>query len=152
MLYKYPLQKAESCRYYCTDASFVTKVTEGGYGEAVIRRSRLPFAAGRLGNFRGTRFSIHGRHRLRSAHWLSTVAAACAQPFGSPNSCRRQDKPFSVLWADLDRFKQVNESFGHLGGDAVIAMVARRLGDAVAGRAEAARMGRRRVRLSGAFL
>ncbi len=55
--------------------------------------------------------------------------------------CRRQDKPFSVLWADLDRFKQVNESFGHLGGDAVIAMVARRLGDAVAGRAEAARMG-----------
>ena len=33
--------------------------------------------------------------------------------------CRRQDKPFSVLWADLDRFKQVNESFGHLGGDAV---------------------------------
>ncbi len=55
--------------------------------------------------------------------------------------CRRQDKPYSVLWADLDRFKQVNESFGHLGGDAVIAMVARRLGDAVAGRAEAARMG-----------
>ena len=55
--------------------------------------------------------------------------------------CRRQDKPFAVLWADLDRFKQVNESFGHLGGDAVIAMVARRLGDTLVGRAEAARMG-----------
>lgn len=55
--------------------------------------------------------------------------------------CRRQKRSLAVLWLDLDRFKQVNESFGHLGGDAVIAKVAARLGEALFGRAEVSRMG-----------
>ena len=47
----------------------------------------------------------------------------------------------AVFWLDIDRFKQVNESFGHLGGDAIIAKIARRLGQTFAGRAEICRMG-----------
>jgi diguanylate cyclase (GGDEF)-like protein len=54
--------------------------------------------------------------------------------------CRREGRPLSALWLDLDRFRQVNESFGHLGGDAVIAKIAARLGTALAGRAEVSRM------------
>jgi diguanylate cyclase (GGDEF)-like protein len=54
---------------------------------------------------------------------------------------RRQARPLAALWLDLDRFKQINESFGHLGGDAVIASIAARLSDVLAGRAEVSRMG-----------
>lgn len=37
------------------------------------------------------------------------------------------DRPLAVIWIALDRFKQVNESFGHRGGDAVIAQLSQRL-------------------------
>ncbi len=50
-------------------------------------------------------------------------------------------QPLAALWIDLSRLKQVNESFGHLGGDMVIAQVARRLREKSAGRSEWCRMG-----------
>lgn len=50
-------------------------------------------------------------------------------------------QPLAALWIDLSRLKQVNESFGHLGGDLVIAQVARRLREKSAGRSEWCRMG-----------
>ncbi len=50
-------------------------------------------------------------------------------------------KPFAVIWIDLDRFKRINESFGHPGGDEVIKDLALRFRNRVSGRAEIARMG-----------
>ncbi|MCF8150072.1 MAG: bifunctional diguanylate cyclase/phosphodiesterase [Sulfuritalea sp.] len=47
----------------------------------------------------------------------------------------------AALWIDLSRMKQVNESFGHLGGDMVIAQIAQRLREKSAGRGEWCRMG-----------
>lgn len=49
--------------------------------------------------------------------------------------------PFAVIWLDLDRFKQINESFGHLGGDELIRHLALRFRNRVSGRAELSRMG-----------
>lgn len=49
--------------------------------------------------------------------------------------------PPAAVWLDIDRFKQINESFGHLAGNDVIADIARRLGQRVAGRGELARVG-----------
>jgi diguanylate cyclase (GGDEF)-like protein len=46
-----------------------------------------------------------------------------------------------VLWLDIDRFKQVNDSFGHLVGDSVLAELARRMTRAMANRGLLARMG-----------
>lgn len=50
-------------------------------------------------------------------------------------------EPLAVIWLDLDRFKQVNESFGHLGGDEVIVNLAVRFRNRISGRAELSRMG-----------
>lgn len=40
---------------------------------------------------------------------------------------RRGDPPFSVAIADVDRFKLVNDEFGHLAGDRVLASIAETL-------------------------
>ncbi len=49
--------------------------------------------------------------------------------------------PFAVIWINLDRFKQINESFGHMVGDEVIENLAVRLRTRMSGRAELSRVG-----------
>src|SRR5688572_17771622 len=51
----------------------------------------------------------------------------------------RRDGTFAVYFVDIDRFKQINDSLGHLGGDEVLVGVARRLEDAL--RSADARLG-----------
>lgn len=53
--------------------------------------------------------------------------------------CRRQQRPFAVAIADIDHFKQVNDSYGHATGDEVIKLLARQMrqhfiGDCIVGR------------------
>jgi diguanylate cyclase (GGDEF)-like protein len=40
---------------------------------------------------------------------------------------QRESKPVGVVLADLDRFKSINDTFGHLAGDAVLREFARRM-------------------------
>ncbi len=54
---------------------------------------------------------------------------------------KRHSRQFAVLFVDLDRFKQVNDSFGHAVGDQVLAEVARRLQSCVRETDFAARSG-----------
>jgi len=49
----------------------------------------------------------------------------------SRNSARRDDNPFAILIIDVDHFKQVNDTQGHSGGDAVLCELARRFEGAI---------------------
>ena len=40
---------------------------------------------------------------------------------------KRHERDLALLWIDLDHFKQVNDRFGHAGGNEVLAEVGRRL-------------------------
>ena len=44
---------------------------------------------------------------------------------------RRENRPFGVIMGDLDHFKSVNDTYGHLAGDAILREVSRRMGSAV---------------------
>jgi diguanylate cyclase (GGDEF)-like protein len=50
-------------------------------------------------------------------------------------------RPFSLLFLDVDHLKQINDTFGHLGGDALLREVASALLDAVRGEDLVARYG-----------
>jgi two-component system cell cycle response regulator len=41
--------------------------------------------------------------------------------------CRRENHPLSILMADVDHFKRINDTFGHLTGDQVLRQTAGRL-------------------------
>ena len=45
--------------------------------------------------------------------------------------CRRDNEGFSLLYLDLDGFKTINDNYGHGAGDAILAVIARRLKRAV---------------------
>jgi diguanylate cyclase (GGDEF)-like protein len=71
-------------------------------------------------------------NRVLFADRLSRAVARCS---------RHREAAFAVLFIDLDRFKLVNDSLGHLAGDLLIIQVAARLGACLRQSDTLARMG-----------
>jgi diguanylate cyclase (GGDEF)-like protein len=55
--------------------------------------------------------------------------------------CRLRKKPLSLLYADIDHFKSINDRFGHLAGDEVLKRIAHLLSLGVRGADTVARIG-----------
>jgi diguanylate cyclase len=60
---------------------------------------------------------------------------------GAIDAAERDNRPFSVLLADIDRFKDFNDIYGHLVGDRILRFVARMLKRCVKGSDKPARYG-----------
>lgn len=54
---------------------------------------------------------------------------------------RKSHDALAVLWLDLDRFKEINDSLGHMVGDALLCTVVETLREALDGRGHLARFG-----------
>ena len=54
---------------------------------------------------------------------------------------RRHGRSIALLFLDLDRFKDVNDAFGHIAGDEVLKVIARRLNKTIRGTDAVARLG-----------
>lgn len=54
---------------------------------------------------------------------------------------KSEDDPMAVFWMDLDRFKEINDSLGHIIGDQLLCAVAERLSCALDARGHVARFG-----------
>jgi diguanylate cyclase (GGDEF)-like protein len=57
-------------------------------------------------------------------------------------TAQRGGSPYAVVLLDLDGFKQVNDTLGHVAGDELLRGIARRLADAVGPSVTVARLGR----------
>jgi len=71
-------------------------------------------------------------NRRRMSERLAEEQARCAQPGAAP---------FALIIADVDHFKQINDTHGHPAGDRVLRAVAQLLSDGLRGRDVAARWG-----------
>jgi diguanylate cyclase (GGDEF)-like protein len=54
---------------------------------------------------------------------------------------RKQQDALAILWMDLDRFKEINDSLGHIVGDNLLRVVSEKLAEALDGRGHVARFG-----------
>jgi len=72
---------------------------------------------------------LRSRRRLRELAECDTLTGLANRRFFHQRltaECRER-LPFAILFIDLDRFKQVNDTLGHAAGDELLRMVAERL-------------------------
>jgi diguanylate cyclase (GGDEF)-like protein len=74
-------------------------------------------------------FRLQATHDLLTSLWNHAAILDILQR--ELNRARRESNPLGVVMADLDYFKQVNDTYGHLAGDAVLREVAKRFSASV---------------------
>jgi diguanylate cyclase (GGDEF)-like protein len=99
-----------------------TMLAAANWRKALLRVEQVKL---RIAEDRATRDDLSGLFNLR--HLRDSVASQIAE------AAREDGRPFALMSFDLDNFKDINDRFGHLAGDAVIVATAgalsRTLGD-----------------------
>jgi diguanylate cyclase (GGDEF)-like protein/PAS domain S-box-containing protein len=100
------------------------------------------------GSLTDTTERTHAQERLQSAGVLDSLTGLCnravfVERLGRRlEECKQQQAGrFALLYLDLDRFKVVNDSLGHLVGDELLVAVSRRLESCVRSGDSLARLG-----------
>ena len=126
----------------------VVKLQAGDYDHRieVVRRDELGELAEAFNGMAGALHDTHLALTVRASHDALTGLAnraslteRLASSF-SPSSNRRARQE-SLLFIDIDDFKDVNDSVGHEGGDALLIQLAARLNDCVRAHDLVARLG-----------
>ena len=122
-----------------------------GYGYAAISGEPVFDADGYFIGYRGigreiTQQKLAEENINRLAHYdtltsLFNRAAFFERLNHALSLARRHGRVLAVLFIDLDRFKDVNDAFGHVSGDEVLKIMAQRLADAIRASDTAARLG-----------
>ncbi|HZE60216.1 MAG TPA: diguanylate cyclase [Burkholderiales bacterium] len=127
--------------------------TRGGEWRWIISRGRVTErdASGRALRMIGTNVDITERRRMeeaiQSAAQIDVLTGLANRALFDERlklaaaRCRRQGGQLAVLYLDLDRFKQVNDSLGHAAGDVLLKDFAARLRQSVRATDTVARFG-----------
>jgi diguanylate cyclase (GGDEF)-like protein len=113
------------------------------YQQITVKRLRRDFSR-RIEEMRVLQARAEEFERLAMVDSLTGLAnrrAAEARLASEAARCERHGHPLTVISFDLDKFKQINDTHGHLAGDHVLKEFARRLGHAIRKSDIAARMG-----------
>jgi diguanylate cyclase (GGDEF)-like protein/PAS domain S-box-containing protein len=104
------------------------RAKDGSYRWVLVRGYAVRDAEGRPYRMTGAQTDVADRRAYdpltglpNRALFMERLSQALAR------SRRRSDALFAVLFIDLDRFKAVNDTLGHLAGDQLLVAVARRL-------------------------
>ncbi|NDV87715.1 EAL domain-containing protein [Aurantimonas aggregata] len=97
--------------------------------------------------FRDQRERLRTESRLRKLAFFDPLTGLPNRPRfvdlldERAKTCRHDRRPFAVLAIDIDRFKWVNDTLGHVVGDALLRRVGSRLGAVAKGASLAGRLG-----------
>ena len=133
------------------DVVFRRKNRDDGHSYSAISGEPVYAADGRFIGYRGigrdvTKQKMTEESNNRLAHYdtltgLYNRAAFFERLNHALSLARRHGSVLAVLFIDLDRFKDVNDAFGHVTGDEVLKLMAERLSDTIRVSDTAARIG-----------
>ena len=118
-----------------------------------MRISGVPFsdARGRFGGYRGAGSDVTEQRLLEDRiHHMALFDTLTDLPnralfhdalVRAGATADRRQEATAVLYLDLDGFKEINDTYGHDAGDALLAQVAKRLQDGIRGNDTVARLG-----------
>lgn len=107
-------------------------ITEKGYGQHYLDRASIFIPQIALGLKRTRLFlEVQERSRIDGLTGLYLRRYFLERLQTEIQRARRYSTVFSLLLADLDLFKSINDKYGHLAGDKVLRDVARAFSDAV---------------------
>ena len=126
----------------------VVKLHAGDYAHRIVvsRRDELGELAEAFNGMAGALYESHQALTIRATHDSLTGLAnraslnECLASSFTPGTERRVRQE-SLLFIDIDDFKDVNDSLGHEGGDALLIQMAARLNSCVRGHDVVARLG-----------